>query len=510
MRAHRAVIALSILAFLTLAYIFFPESIDDAYITLRFSNNMALGYGPIFNIGEKVEGYSNFSWMVLLAFVGWAGIPMEMAMKFLGLFSGLGVLLFVWKISACRFKSGLAVVAPLLLLGTGSFFALWAVDGLETMFYTMLLTSLVYALASKNTNTLLIGLIAGLVALTRPEGILFSLIAVSFLSFNNGLRSGLKALGLVAFFAGGYELFRIFYFGEFVSNTALAKVHMGVNTALNGLRYLYTYNADSGFFLLPVAFAGAIASKKDPKLLIPIVFILAQVVFLMVSGGDFMYGYRFMIPVVPCIVLLCAYAIEAVNIRVNLTAALLLLILTVTTQSYYQYAHLPAKHVGFDNLTFRTSPLFNVAAFLDQRSGPDDWILLSEAGVIPFYVEAKILDYMGLVTPFNAVYNQNGRLNSDYLFSFRPKFVVISFVETNDNLIYPRMGRDVEILNNPKFSAYKHVQNFEIPNGLSFLNTIYYKVLPVTNRYPRQGIKRIFFAVFERESGTEPHADIAP
>ena len=41
--------------------------IDDAYITFSFSKNLAHGHGPVFSLGERVEGYSNFLWMVLLA-----------------------------------------------------------------------------------------------------------------------------------------------------------------------------------------------------------------------------------------------------------------------------------------------------------------------------------------------------------------------------------------------------------------------------------------------------------
>ena len=104
-------------AFLALSYIYFPESIDDAYITLRFSKNVSIGNGPVFNIGERVEGYSNPFWMILLSSFGDTVIPMEMAMKFLGLISGIGSLLITWRIADKWFKSDSAVGAPVILLG---------------------------------------------------------------------------------------------------------------------------------------------------------------------------------------------------------------------------------------------------------------------------------------------------------------------------------------------------------------------------------------------------------
>jgi arabinofuranosyltransferase len=33
---------------------------DDAYITYRYARNVVRGYGPVYNPGERVEGYTNF------------------------------------------------------------------------------------------------------------------------------------------------------------------------------------------------------------------------------------------------------------------------------------------------------------------------------------------------------------------------------------------------------------------------------------------------------------------
>jgi arabinofuranosyltransferase len=492
MKIHHIFLTAGFFAFIALAYIYFPESIDDAYITLRYSKNLLLGNGPVFNIGERVEGYSNFSWMVVLAAFGWIGVPMEMAMKVLSFASGIGVLALVWNFSANNFKSGLAVATPVILLATSSFFAVWAVDGLETMFYTMLLASLVYLLAAERNNPLLIGCIASLVALTRPEGIMFALIAVMFLMHKNGSLPGLKALGLVAIAAGGYELFRIEYFGEFVSNTAIAKVHWSIDKSLEGLRYLGAYNAESGYLMLPAALVGAAAFVKNSRLIIPIIFILAQILFLIVSGRDFMYAYRFIIPVLPCIALLCASGIEMAYERFNRNFALIAVIVIAASQAFSSYAALPKKHFGFDNLTFRDSFLFDIAEFLAQRSAPNDWILLSEAGIVPYYVEAKARDYMGLVSPYYSVYNKDHLVNSDYLFSERPKFVLISFVEAEDGSIHPRMHVEAQILLNSRFrSSYRAIRDFDFSKDASFLNALYYAYSP-------KNIRRVFYTVFER------------
>ena len=40
---------------------------DDAYISYRYAENFIQGNGLVFNPGERVEGYTNFLWIILLS-----------------------------------------------------------------------------------------------------------------------------------------------------------------------------------------------------------------------------------------------------------------------------------------------------------------------------------------------------------------------------------------------------------------------------------------------------------
>ena len=48
---------------------------DDAFISFRYARNLLEGHGLVFNVGDRVEGYSNFLWVLELAFLwglfGW-------------------------------------------------------------------------------------------------------------------------------------------------------------------------------------------------------------------------------------------------------------------------------------------------------------------------------------------------------------------------------------------------------------------------------------------------------
>ena len=75
--------------------------LDDAFITFRYSRFLALGRGSYFNIGEHVEGYTNFLLMLLLVPVFWLGgetwVPL--AAKLTGVLSGLGSLMITWRLT---------------------------------------------------------------------------------------------------------------------------------------------------------------------------------------------------------------------------------------------------------------------------------------------------------------------------------------------------------------------------------------------------------------------------
>ena len=54
-RATRLALAATTLGALA---IFCATSVDDSFITLRYSANFVHGHGPVFNIGQRVEGFT--------------------------------------------------------------------------------------------------------------------------------------------------------------------------------------------------------------------------------------------------------------------------------------------------------------------------------------------------------------------------------------------------------------------------------------------------------------------
>src|SRR5205823_2531369 len=112
--------ALGILAgFLWLTLACSPFVIDDAFISFRYAENLVRGYGLVFNPGERVEGYTNFLWVLIIAGAKALGGDSLLSAKVLGTLANLVTLVLVGWV-ALRWQprfvfTGLALLPPLLL-----------------------------------------------------------------------------------------------------------------------------------------------------------------------------------------------------------------------------------------------------------------------------------------------------------------------------------------------------------------------------------------------------------
>ena len=79
---------------------------DDAFISFRYADNWARGFGPVYNPGEApVEGYTNFLWMALLTLGARLGGDIVILSRVLGAAAGALTLLLLFH--ARRFVRGL-------------------------------------------------------------------------------------------------------------------------------------------------------------------------------------------------------------------------------------------------------------------------------------------------------------------------------------------------------------------------------------------------------------------
>src|SRR5437763_12209416 len=86
-------VAAIVLVVHSLAYNFVT---DDAYISFVFSRNLAEHGELTFNLGQHVEGYTNFLWTLVLGLGMLAGAAPEWSSRVLGTACGLATLYIVF------------------------------------------------------------------------------------------------------------------------------------------------------------------------------------------------------------------------------------------------------------------------------------------------------------------------------------------------------------------------------------------------------------------------------
>ncbi len=301
---------------------------DDAYISFRYARNLSQGQGLVFNPGmERVEGYSNFLWVLGLAALDRMGVAPERAANPLSLLFtvALWALLaaFLWQ--RHRRTRDWWLLVPLAALAACRSFAVWSTGGLETRLFELLVVAgvlrLVHEMEGHHVRPPLpLGAaLLGLAALTRPDGVLIAACALGAAAAIDASRYQFQfgrwfsrvwpCVALVA----AQLVFRYAYYHEWVPNTYFAKVG-GRMLWGSGLRYVAAFVLEYGLWLwLPVVALGTTLAirRRAPALpAIVLAVLIPHTLYVMSIGGDH-FEYRPLDLWFPLLALLLADGFEA-------------------------------------------------------------------------------------------------------------------------------------------------------------------------------------------------------
>lgn len=145
---------------------------DDAYITLRYAEQLSRGNGLVFNPGELTDSASSMSYTLLLAlchFVGLRNLPLVTTV--IGVASAAGIAAVVYTTCLKRTWRPLLSLVLAVSAGTHGLISGWAVTGMETVPFAFLTSLAVQRLFFVRAfGWFEVGLI-GLILWTRLEGI---------------------------------------------------------------------------------------------------------------------------------------------------------------------------------------------------------------------------------------------------------------------------------------------------------------------------------------------------
>jgi len=395
-------------------YFSFPLPLDDAFITLRYSQHLADGLGPNWNSEGRVEGYTSFLWMGLLAGVAKLGFDLMSAMRVfeaVSVFAAYLAVYGIWRRWADEnqdsgLDSPVVLAAVLVALSLTDGLAFWGFSGLETPLFMALLTSSAYLYLRERRNGGLPWSAAALAAtaMTRPEGLIAAAVTGAFTlagAFSAADRGrARRALAWAAVFAvlwGSYFLWRYAYYDYLFPNTFYAKVGLTSAVFNRGLAYVTDYGLR---YHLLVMFGGAAVLLGNPRLRGDVAYVLAiggaMLLGVVIEGGDSFSHGRFVVPLLPLLFLAgisgLATLVKRVVVEPRQAA-----IVAVVALSLGGLSLLPSSYdalLPIDRQDHQERRL--LGRWLNDNTPPDYTIAAFAVGAIAYYSERDMLDLLGI------------------------------------------------------------------------------------------------------------------
>jgi arabinofuranosyltransferase len=313
---------------------------DDAYITFRVVENFLHGYGPVYNLGERVQAYTHPLWFFIISgvyavvnglfgrFFLAARLPWTVIVVSIICSTGA-----VWLFAKRIARTWWAAVAGILLLTFSRAFTDYSTSGLEeALTYLILVWFLARYFQLDQTAQLfqpkMIGgltFIASLGVLNRLDTVLLYAPLLAWLLWKARSWSaiGYTILGILPVIL--WEIFSIFYYGFPFPNTYYAKIHTGIAQGVlfwQGIVYfLSTFNFDP-FTLLVIFFAFTLVITLHKWKFLPLLAgILLYLIYILRIGGDFMSGRFFAAPFLIAVIVIVRMDLKR-EILIGLTVAL--------------------------------------------------------------------------------------------------------------------------------------------------------------------------------------------
>ncbi len=318
---------------------------DDAYIGFRAIDNLLQGYGPNYNIGERVQVYTYPLWFYIQSmFAVLSGGEYMITMQ------GLSILtasVAVWVVLRYLCLGPAAGFLALACMVSSKSFMDYTTSGLENPL-SYLLAGLFCHLALNRGRTFaqwrLLVLVATLAVLTRQDTALiyFPLLAYRlWMHLKRREATLLQAIGAALLFSLPLWLwlgFSVAYYGYPFPNTYYAKLYTGVPSGsllFQGLMYYLSTLQRDGLTLIVLlgGLASAILSRKEDRIMLA-VGVVVYLLYIIKIGGDFMLGRFFSVPFVISLILAARFELEG-RYKLALGAVAVLLGLSMPRPTLY-------------------------------------------------------------------------------------------------------------------------------------------------------------------------------
>lgn len=491
-RSSQLVIALAVLiplgVFLWHASIFNTVA-DDAYITYRYARNLARGTGAVWNPGERVEGYSNFLWMVLLAFFhALFRLDLPILARVLSLLCGAGTVALTFALVSKVTRSFLWATVASACIACCSSFAAHASNGLESAAFAFLVIAVGWALTTKSIRLLAAALVC--VSTCRFEGALIVVVAaISVMLCGVRSRTGERFLRAALVWAPTFLLWNVgrrAYYGHWVPNSVAAKQGRPLDVCItNGIAYVRAFLEAERIVLAVIAMAGVAllfqmgrrrSALAEPAVMFLFLASLAYTAFVVSIGGDWMPAWRMMAHIAPAILAVGVILVAKVRLSIaDVPFARRLgqggILVTCLAAGTFQIRYQSMRHENLlPRIVFwrdQVLGLGEMGRWLNQSLPKDTVVATFAAGALPYYADLPCLDVLGLTDAHIAREGHKdpsgaaGHISTDwpYVVRRRPAIYVSTGGGGFANAPTPRIERSLQATHEPVEFTFLNTQN---------------------------------------------------
>jgi arabinofuranosyltransferase len=409
--------------FYVTASLHFSYTPDDTYIYLQFARNIAAGNGVSFNAGEPTYGVTGPLWMFIVALGAKMGVDPYIGAKAIDLvLASLVLIAFYFLAYEILRDVGVSLCATV-AFSVNAWFLRWAGSGMETSLSVLLVLATV--LFCLRNEYLLSVVCAGLLTLTRPEGVLMTVLIMTDLYFNSlqkrrALAMGAWLLLVYSVVVAPWTLYAFRTFGTPLPNTAVGKVGWDFTIAdtVSTLRdVLQTLAAADGTALLVFLTGGVLllilyrhppadAPGKERRRflgrqsIVGVGWISGLVVFYVASGTNVVS--RYLLLITPLITIYAfSFLVELLSVsrwrqRANLAVIVLTAVVMLQNQLLYRRYVLPGVDAFEQGME---ACLIPIGQWLREHTPPASTVVTGDIGALGFFSERRMCDAAGLVSP---------------------------------------------------------------------------------------------------------------
>ncbi len=371
---------------------------DDAYITFRYAQNLAAGYGLVYNVGETVLGTSTPLFALLLALGARLGLDPPATAVWIGALSWMGVVMLLawsWR------RRPAITIAPLMVLAASVAFVNNL--GMESALYALLCLA---ALRMAGTGRgIPAAVLAGLASITRLDGGLVAAAVLMWLALRTR-RLPWKETGVVLLLVVPWYAYAWWTYGSPLPQSLQAKAGLAHSLGFGGGDFVQGGLALlrarlSAWSLLSVYLAtaalGLILVRRNVTWAAYLIWSLLYTVAYWATGMP-QFGWYY-VPLVPCVAVLAQAGLSHLSgsgrrapkaIAVILAVTMLIAAAQMAAHSFRSAAVSPARAAAYRE----------AGDWLAANARPDDSVALLEIGVVGYYSGLRVVDTMGLVSPY--------------------------------------------------------------------------------------------------------------